>query len=289
MLTADRDEPAAGTGRAAEFRAAAALLREGGWVLALLGVIVLSLVFVLLGRWQFSRHEDKVERRARIAANYDAAPVALAEVLATPEQPLAAAREWTPVRVSGTYRVEDTVLVRNRPLDTRYGFEVLVPLVTDDGRVLMVDRGWVPNGSTSAQPDRVPAPPSGRVEVSARLRPGEPGVDRQPPPGQQLRIDLDRIAEQIRAPLGTVTYRAYGLLATERPAPAATPQALPRPEPGLGINLSYALQWWGFAAAAYVVLGHYMLREVRRRGGLPSTHRSGRHGVDEEFEDRLQG
>lgn len=273
----------------AELRAAAALLRERGWLIALLGVIALSVVFTLLGRWQYSRHEAKVERRDRVEANYDAAPVPLGRVLATPDAALEPAREWTPVTVTGRYRPEDTVLVRNRPHEDAYGFAVLVPLQTLTGDVLMVDRGWVPNGRTgAAAPDRVPRSPSGVVEVTARLRPSEPGLDRDPPPGQQLRIDLPRIAEQIGVPLGQGLYRAYGVLAQESPPVADRPAPLPRPQPGLGINLAYAYQWWAFALAAYAVLGHYLLREVRRRGGEPVRAPGPRAGLDEEYEDRLQ-
>jgi cytochrome oxidase assembly protein ShyY1 len=290
VSTSGATTPATGTRRRrprpTELRAAIALVRERGWALALVGVVALSVVFVLLGRWQYERHAAKVERRDRIAANYDATPVPLRDVLAGPNQQLDPAREWTPVTVTGQYRAESTVLVRNRPLDGRYGFEVLVPLQQDDGRVLLVDRGWVPNGTTGAErPDAVPPPPLGSVEVTVRLRPGEPGLDRTPPAGQQLRIDLPRIADQLGDPLGSTLYPAYGVLSTERPAGAAGLQLLPRPSVGLGINLAYAIQWWAFAVAAYLVLNHYLLREVRRRAGTTAPVR--RRSVDEEYEDRL--
>ena len=270
-----------------ELRAAAGLLREPGWALALLGLIALSVVFTLLGNWQYDRHETKVERRDRVTANYDGAPVPLDDVLVDAGQRLEAGQEWIPVTATGRYRGQDTVLVRNRPLDKSYGFEVLVPLQLPDGQVLMVDRGWVPNGRTGAAPDAVPEPPNGPVEVTVRLRPGEPGLDRAPPAGQQLRIDLPRIAEQIGEPLGATLYPVYGVLVEERPGGAAPPTPLPRPEVGLGINLGYAVQWWAFAVAAYLVLGHYLLREVRRRAGERPVDRARRRSVDEEYEDRL--
>jgi cytochrome oxidase assembly protein ShyY1 len=207
---------------------------------------------------------------------------------------------WRPVRVRGVYEPDRTVLVRNRPLDGVYGYEVVVPLRTATGSLLLVDRGWVPNGATGAEPDAVPAPAAGAVEVVGRLRPGEPPLDRDPPPGQELRIDLARIT----ARLGEPVYGTYAVLAHESPEPASRPAPLPAPELDLGPHLAYAVQWWGFAAAAYVLLGYYLLEEARRRadadgstgpgpqpeparavGGHPVRRSRRREPTDEEWED----
>jgi cytochrome oxidase assembly protein ShyY1 len=260
------------------------VLREGGWASGLLAVIGLSVVFALLGQWQYGRHEEKVARRDLVEANYDATPVPLADVRRSPGESLDPARQWLPVLVSGRYLTEATVLVRNRPLDGSYGFEVLVPLRLEDSSILMIDRGWVPNGRTGAAPDAVPPPPPGTVQVTARLRPGEPALDRTPPAGQQLRIDLARISAQIGEPV----HQAYGVLVQEQPEPAGRITLLPRPATGLGPHLAYAVQWWGFAAAAYGVLAHYALREARRRAGVPrpvGRPAAGRQLSDEEWED----
>ena len=275
-----------------EARACLRLLLERGWLLALVGVIALSAIFSVLGRWQYGRHEGKVLRNERIDANYDAAPVPLDDVLLAPSEPLADSEQWTPVTVTGRYQPQETVLVRNRPLDGVYGFEVLVPLRMAGGEVLMVDRGWVPNGRTGAAPDASPTRRTGTVDLVVRLRPGEPGLDRTPPAGQQLRIDLPRIAEQIGDPLGERMYQAYGVLAEssvrlDDPSSAGL-LPLPRPDQGLGPHLAYAVQWWAFAVVAYLVLGYYLLREVRLRAGtLPPATAGRRRSVDEEWEDRV--
>jgi cytochrome oxidase assembly protein ShyY1 len=164
------------------------------------------------------------------------------------------------VRVRGTYLADRTLLVRNRPLDGVYGYEVLVPLRTAGG-LFVVDRGWIPGGETASRPDSVPAPPEGEVEVTARLRPAEPADDRRPPAGQVYRIDLTAI----QGLLGEPVYQAYGVLAAESPAPSSAPQALPEPSGDLGPHLSYAVQWVGFALTAYVVLVVAAVRESDRR------------------------
>jgi cytochrome oxidase assembly protein ShyY1 len=262
---AGRDPSGAGSRRRTAI-SALGLFRERGWILALLGVAVLAVVFCFLGRWQFHRHEARQHRADLVRENYDAAPVPLGELLprlgTDLSAPLSPGLQWRPARVTGTYRAADTVLVRNRPLDGEGGYEVVVPLTTDDGTVLLVDRGWLPAGATGDRPDAVPEPPSGRVEVVVRLRPGEPGLRRTPPPGQALRIDIPQIGGRLG---GRVVGGAYGVLATESPAPARAPVALPRPDAGIDINLPYALQWYAFAIVAFVLLGVGAVREVHRR------------------------
>ncbi|HYY09359.1 MAG TPA: SURF1 family protein [Kineosporiaceae bacterium] len=272
-------------------RGVLAVLREPFWIRAALFAVLVSVVCGLLGRWQWGRHEGKVVVADRVHRNYDATPVPLAQVVPDPAAPLPADTQWRQVRVMGTYLADRTVLVRNRPLDVVYGYEVLVPLrPADGGPLLLVDRGWIPNGASGARPDAVPAPPAGTVTVVARLRPTEPPLDRQPPPGQELRIDVPRITASLGAPAVT---RAYGVLASEDPWLAAAPTPLPRPDTDLGPHLSYAVQWWAGAVTAYVLLLVYAAKEAgRRRGGTapaaPTARaaRSRRRGLtDEEWED----
>jgi cytochrome oxidase assembly protein ShyY1 len=217
--------------------------------------------FVLLGRWQFHRHEAKVDRRDRVAANYGAAPVPLDAVLAGPSAALPQAREWTSVRVRGTYDVTRTLLVRNRPFSGQYGYEVVVPLRLPDGSLLAVDRGWIPFGESATRLPEVPAAPGAQVEVVVRLRPFEPADGAYEVPGQLRRISAGEVAAEVPGTL----YRAYGVLAAEQPRPAVAPRLLPRPDTDLGPHLAYTWNWWGFAVAAYLLLFYYALREVQNR------------------------
>ena len=283
-------------------RGVLSVLREPLWVRAAVLAVLLSVAFVLLGRWQWGRHEGKVAVAGRIATNYDAAPVDPAALLPEPTAALPAGDEWRPVRVVGSYLPDRDVLVRNRPLDGVYGYEVVVPFrPADGGHLLLVDRGWIPAGASGARPDAVPSPPSGTVTIMARLRPTEPPDDRTPPPGQELRIDVPRITSPITQALGTpAVARAYAVLASEDPRPAAAPTLLPRPDGDLGPHLAYAVQWWAGAVALYVLLVVYAAKEAGRRAGgdrsgpasrpavrLPARQaRSRRRGLtDEEWED----
>lgn len=256
------------------------LLRRPRWQLALLGVVLLSVVFVFLGRWQYHRHEAKVERRDAVRTNYDATPAPVEDLLTT--EGLADGAAWHPVVATGSYVTAGTLLVRNRPLDSQAGFEVLVPLRLDDGSLLLVDRGWVPARDTAASAAEVPPPPSGTVRVVARVRPFEPSSGRTPPAGQLMRIEADG-ARTALTDLGLLEpggplepggllgpgglLAGYAVLASEEPSPSAAPVLLPPPDVSLGVNLAYAYQWWLFAFALYAILAVALYREASDQSG----------------------
>jgi cytochrome oxidase assembly protein ShyY1 len=256
-------------------------LRQRAWVLGLLGAVVLAAGCVSLGLWQLDRRATRNAANALVERNYDAAPVPLAELLGSPGADFAPEATWRPVRARGRYDADATVVVRNRPRDGVPGYAVLVPLVTDDGDALLVERGWVPTGPTGQGPAAVPAPPAGEVEVLARLRPSEPPARGPAPAGQALRIDVPSIA----ADLPYAVYDAYAALERERPA--ATPAPLPpvRPAPDPGPHLSYSLQWFVFAALALGGYGWLARREAATRSGTAPARR--RESADEAAEDAV--
>jgi len=232
------------------------------WAGYLAVAIVFALVCCGLGMWQFARRAEARLEIARIDANYDAAPVPIGDVLPTlgsfePDS------RWVPVEATGTYLSADELLVRNRPLGGQPGFEVLTPLLLDDGSVFVVDRGWVPTGETQDAPDEVPAAPAGRVTVVARLKAGEPaltGRSTVPGSGEIPTVELAQVEELVGRPTFT---GAYGLVVSEDPAPAVTPVASARPVRDEGPHLSYALQWFVFAILAFVGLGWALRQEYR--------------------------
>jgi cytochrome oxidase assembly protein ShyY1 len=267
-------------------RGVLAVLREPYWLRAAFVVIALSVACVLLGRWQWGRHEGKLAMAQQIDRAYGAAPASLAQLLPAPSEPLPKDEEWRPVGARGTYLADETVVIRNRPNGNgEFGYEVVVPFRVDGGPVLLVDRGWIPNGASGARPDTVPAPPTGEVGVVARLRPTERPVTRVAPAGQAERIDVPRLTAAVDGPAVT---QAYGILAQEQPAPAgAAPALIPRPDGDLGPHQAYAIQWWLGAVAVYVLLVVYARKEAQGRllpeeGSRPSPAREPAAGPDPE-------
>ena len=171
--------------------------------------------------------------------NYDAAPSPLAACSPTPRT-APHQLEWRPVRLHGTYLADRTVLVRNRPLDGVFGYEVVVPFRPDSGPVLLVDRGWVVNGASGARPDTVPRHRPGR----SRDRPAaatEPPPTASPPPARTS----GSTSPASPPPLGGRPSRApTGSSRRSSPLPPRRRGCSRVPTSDLGPHLAYAVQWW---------------------------------------------
>jgi cytochrome oxidase assembly protein ShyY1 len=231
-----------------------------------MGYLALAVAFAIactcLALWQLARREEARAEIDRVETNWESSPRPVDDVLPALDA-FEADLKWTPVTLTGRYLADEQLLARGRPFDGKPGFEVLVPFRLDDGTVFIVDRGWLPAGNEQDAPDAVPAPPSGQVTVVARLKAGEPTVaGRSAPQGQIATIHLPTIADLVDAPTYT---GAYGLLASEDPAPATRPAATPKPVPDEGPHLSYAFQWIVFALMGFLGLGWAIRQEYRIR------------------------
>lgn len=262
------------------------------------GYLALTILFAAvcsgLGVWQLARRNEALAEIARVDANFDASPVPVAEALPT----LASfddTQKWLPVSMTGTYLSAEELLVRNRPLSATPGFEVLTPLQLADGTVFIVDRGWLPTGQRQDAPDEIPAAPDGEVRVVARLKAGEPTLARRSASGNQIAtVNLPDVAERVGSPTYT---GAYGLMATEEPAPVERPVAVTRPVRDEGPHLSYAFQWFVFGLLAFIGFGWAVRQEYRlvneddpderERAAERARRKAARPRSDAEVEDEL--
>ena len=232
------------------------------WAMYVGVAILFAIACAFLSNWQFSRNAERSEQLELVANNYDAAPVALGDLLA-PGAELTPSDEWRPVRLEGRYLADEQLLVRNRAHGGSAAYEQLVPFRLDDGRTLLVDRGWLPPGNSQSLPDDIPDPPSGGVTVEVRLRPGEaaPTSGRTAEAGQVPTINLGLVAEQT----GPLEPGAYGLLMSETPAPATAPLTVDPPSNDPGPYLSYAIQWILFALMGFGFITYVIVSERRLR------------------------
>ncbi|MEV0613373.1 SURF1 family protein [Nonomuraea sp. NPDC050404] len=238
------------------------------WIALHVVVLLVIPAFVFLGQWQFGRFEERSANSERVTANIEAAPVPL-DRLAAVDRPAKEEDRFRRVTVAGTYDPAHALVVRRRPQEGRNGYYVLTPLVTAGGTAVLVNRGWVPAGATADTPPEVPAPPTGQVTVTGRLRPSETeessGLRNVSglPPGQVLLINADAIGDGL-------PYRLVGgyvELTEQQPAPATAPAPVPEPDVGAGggLNLAYGVQWWLFIGIAVVGWGLLIRREVAER------------------------
>jgi len=215
--------------------------------------VLFAVACVFLGKWQWHRHEARAARAERIDSHYSASPVPLSRAMPNAAANLPLAQEWTLVTATGRYAARHVMLVRNRPNNGVFGYEVVVPLSLANGTSVLVDRGWIPNGRTAAEPSRTPATPAGDITVTGWLKPGEPSLGRRMTNGQLASINLAEASAQTETPL----YGAYLIRRAEAGQPGERiehPQALEKPDTGKGPHLAYALQWWLVAPVGIVLV-----------------------------------
>ena len=252
------------------------------WINWIALVLVFTIACGFLANWQFSRREARLASIALVKKNFDASPVGLAAVTNGSEFNIPA-DTWRPVKVTGHYLPEKTLLVRNRPNNGTGGFEELVPFLSDSGEICYVSRGWIPTGERQNYPDKVPLPTTHSTTIVARVVAEEPILDRGAPKGQLASINITLANKQTG--LENAISSGYMRLASELPQVSEKLQAMPDPAIEEGNNLSYAVQWIIFALMAIVALIWRVRRDRMIEAGNPKVKRITRAQLDEAYED----
>lgn len=214
-------------------------------------------LFVLAGNWQRDRMHAKEAERAALDAAAAHAPA-----------PLPATDDWPSWRyrrvvVEGTWRGASQTMIDNRVQDGRAGFHVVTPLALDDGRAVLVDRGWIAAGAGATRVPEVAAP-SGRATVTGRLvlPPARYVEWREDTGAGKVRQNLDpaRIAQATGLPLLPVVIEE-----DEAAAADGLVRRWPAPDLGIDMHRGYMLQWYAFAALAAALWIVFAWRRARAR------------------------
>ncbi|GAA1568061.1 SURF1 family protein [Kribbella sancticallisti] len=215
---------------------------------------------VQLGRWQLHRLDERKTRNDVTRSNLAAPPAPLAEVVG-PQRVVGDQHDWRTATVTGRYDATKQVVLRYRNVRDKPGFEIVTPLMLDDGSAVLVDRGFLPRQGGQLAPSTIPAVPSGEVTITGRLRRSERG-------GRTSGgTPVDGTARLINGPafasaLGLNLYDGY--LTVDQQVPAADPAfgGFPGPEIDDGPHFFYALQWFFFAMLAIGGLVYFSRRDV---------------------------
>ncbi|MEJ3657471.1 SURF1 family protein [Actinomycetes bacterium KLBMP 9759] len=242
------------------------LLRPG-WI-ALVAVVAGFVVacYTLLAPWQFGREAERESQQRAIDASFATPPVPLAD-LSAPGAGVAPDVAWRQVTVSGQYLPDAEALVRLRHLDNAPAYEVLTPLRTSDGRLLVVDRGLVA-ATGGAEVPAFAAAPSGPVTLTARLRTDETDPDGRPvftAAGHRQLYAAD--SRTLAAATGLALEPGYLQLSDGQPGVLTALAVAPTASGAPFTNLSYALQWLTFGAIAVFALVYFVRLELMQRRG----------------------
>ena len=251
------------------------LLRPRWLALTLLIVVAVG-VMVRLSIWQWDRLAERRDVNAAIEARADL-PTDDVSVVVPPELSLDEVEDLAFRRVSatGVYDEDHQMLVANRTYDGLAGWWVATPLRLDDGRVLVVNRGWVPREVAPEGPWDEFAPVEGTVQVVGLLERSQTGGGGPTDdPSTLPRLDLDVVGERVD---GEVVPLWLRLEDQQPPRAGNLPFVLRPPETDDGPHLSYAIQWLVFAGltlAVYVVL---VVRAARRGDDTGRAEVAGGH------------
>ncbi len=227
------------------------------WGALLLVVAVLAVVFVQLGEWQLRRLDERRATNARVLEHSQQQPQPYAQVM---DEVIDDEDQWYPVTVTGTYTGE-TYQARYRNQDGA-GTEVVSVLEADDGRLVLIDRGFIPR--PQGQPDPAPpAPPTGEVTVQGYVHRNERGRDNAITP-HEFNIRLIN-SEAIGASLGEELVDGY--ITAQSSVPEDDPLLVPVALPSLdeGPHLSYAWQWFSFTLIAVIGVVVLIRADIRDR------------------------
>ena len=218
-----------------------------------LGPLVIGIsgaaVLIALGVWQVQRLQWKEALLADIEARIAAPPVAV------PARPDPVADRYLPVRASGEIGAGELhVLVSTKARGA--GFRIIAPFETEEGRRLLLDRGFVPDEAKEAGRRTGAATVTGNLHWPEDRNSSTPEND--PAENYWYARDLGPMA-------GTLDTEPLLVVVRQEspPAPGITPlpvdtSAIPND------HLEYAVTWFGLAAVWVAMTGFLLWRTARR-------------------------
>ena len=221
-------------------------------VLPALATFVAVTVFIVAGNWQ----RDRMHQKEALAQQLDAA-------LAAPALPLPreggdwSAWRFRVVELSGRFDASHQILIDNRVHAGRIGYHVVAPLVLDDGRRVLVDRGFIAGGATRSERPQAP-PPAGAVHLRGRVNPS---------PARYLELGQAAPAGNVWQNLDPVRFadhtglRVLPIVVEQLDGPDdGLVRDWPRPDLGIEKHRIYMMQWYSFAVLAFGLWGWFTFR-----------------------------
>jgi surfeit locus 1 family protein len=219
--------------------------------------LILLVLFVGLGRWQWHRGEAKQTVWAEFERNEPAGELG--------SRSFDSIERFGHIELRGVFEPEHQFLLDNRSHAGQPGYEVLTPFRLSDGRRVLVNRGWVPfRGYRDRLPDiAMPAPAAltiaGRIDdlPSGGLASGHAAPDSNAP---WPKVTSFPTHTELANTLGASLQPRLLLLDADVPGGYVREWSPPGMPPSR--HFSYAIQWWGFASVLLVLYFGLNFRKV---------------------------
>ncbi|HEU0118367.1 MAG TPA: SURF1 family protein [Alphaproteobacteria bacterium] len=230
---------------------------RGVFVLRLWPTLITGIMLIVLlglGSWQVYRLHWKEGLLAEIAERLNEEPIDVDKFERIKEA------EYRPVTATGTFDYTHEFYVNGFSLTGLGGYHIYVPMALKDGRVVLIDRGWVPYDKKLPE-TRPQAQLPGNIKVTGVLRVPhhrwmEPVSD--PVKNDWYGVDLSAMAKVA----GVKEFMPYILAADTKPNPGGLPIGGQTRVTLPNNHLSYAITWFGLAFALVVIYGVSAYRKV---------------------------
>ena len=208
------------------------------------------LVLLWLGTWQVQRLEWKNQLIENFESRATSAAVDLPEGLIGPEM------EFRRLALTGSFDHDKEVFMTGRTYEGNAGFHIVTPFTLTDGRIILVNRGWV-SESYRAPEKREFSLIEGETRIEAIIRfPGKKGYfvpENEPENGFWFTLVPAQIVEHLGL-VGQAETAVYA--AALRTSDEITLPIGARTETNLrNSHLGYAVTWYGIACA---LIGVYL-------------------------------
>ncbi len=264
-------------------------VRRPRWLLSHLFAATMIVSFVLLGMWQLDRLDERRAQNAIIEARSFSAPLSLDR--AFDGTTTADELDYVAVADRGRYLIPEVVRVANRSQGGAAGDWIVGLFESDGGRLVLVNRGFLPRDTETALPTdgsiegwlratRTREGPFTAADTgdlgAADLGAGDLGA------GDEVvrvpRLDVEAIAARLTASgIDTEPLEALWLQLAPPDRPFApelavagepvVPEPVPLPPIDEGSHFSYAMQWFLFATMGAGVYGLILLRKAAEDPG----------------------
>ena len=216
------------------------------WLALTLFLLILIYLFIRLSNWQFDRYDQRVLRNESTNVALSLAPKKIDSV-----SQMSDLKQWEKIELTGSYLSDQSKLVRKQYLENNLGFWVITPFKLQNGENILVNRGWIPIGSSASSNQSIPLAPVGTVNLEGYLQSFDESIT-QPkdlPLNQVNTIDYKYFESEI-------ANNFYVQLAKSSPMDNQV-AIIPLPELSNGPHFSYAIQWILFALL--LPIGWYVL------------------------------
>jgi surfeit locus 1 family protein len=228
-------------------------VREKYFFLKSIVALALICLCLIAAQWQYNRGVDRHARNSLIEANIAATNISLTSAIIDLKK-----NEWRTVSTTGVFDASQTILLRNRYFEGKYGFEFLTLFKTSSGQRFWVDRGWLIAGKDALTAPLIPSTPTGEVEITGRLR-----LDSSLPRGSFFALPASGtgLISKWNAQNEVATEGFYLDLLNGSRNELTPNVAAQLPELSDGPHMAYALQWVFFGGL--VGYGRILIRRAR--------------------------